>query len=76
MLSFVFESKNLILGVVPETLGMFLFGLVLVVLAIGLRWVIGDDHENFADKEPVNMLLKESNDGAGRITEDFIVTEN
>jgi len=37
---FLFDvvSQNLILGFVPESLGLLIFGVALVLLAIGLRW--------------------------------------
>ena len=33
------QSGNLLLGYMPESVGLFVFGIVLIVLAIGLRWI-------------------------------------
>jgi len=40
MLIILLESanKNLLLGYMPESLGLFIFGIILIVFAIGLRW--------------------------------------
>lgn len=34
-------SGNLLTGRLPESLGLFMFGIVLVVFAGGLRWILG-----------------------------------
>ena len=39
-LSFEAATQNLILGVVPESLEVLIFGVALVLLTIGLRWVL------------------------------------
>ena len=39
-LSFEVATQNLILGVVPESLEVLIFGVALVLLTIGLRWVL------------------------------------
>ena len=57
------ESENLFLGVVPETLGMLLFGIVMVFIAVGLRRFLGNDDESLAEREPVSMLAKDMNQG-------------
>jgi hypothetical protein len=33
-------SQTLILGLVPESLGVLIFGVALVLLAFGLRWLM------------------------------------
>ena len=53
------ESNNLLLGVVPESLGMFLFGAAMILIAIGLRKILRQDDENFASKQPVNILASD-----------------
>ncbi len=49
---FLFDvaSQNLILGFVPESLGLLIFGVALVLLAIGLRWFMRRTEKN-ADSE-------------------------
>jgi hypothetical protein len=39
---FLFEvvNQNLLLGFIPESLGLFIFGIGLIVLAFGLRWLL------------------------------------
>jgi hypothetical protein len=39
-LLFEVAGQGLILGIVPETLEVLIFGLALVLLAIGLRWLM------------------------------------
>ena len=31
-------SKNLLFGFMPEKIGLFVFGILLIVLAVGMRW--------------------------------------
>ncbi len=37
-------SGNLLLGYMPEPLGLLLFGIVLIILAIGLRRIFNRDN--------------------------------
>ena len=39
---FLFDvtSRNLLLVIVPESLGLLIFGIGLVLLTIGLRWIM------------------------------------
>jgi hypothetical protein len=39
-------NQNLLLGVMPESLGLLIFGIGLVVLTIGLRWILKRSEEN------------------------------
>ncbi len=41
MFLFLFDNDNLLLGVVPETVGLLLFGLALIAVTVGLRWFFG-----------------------------------
>jgi len=45
---FLFDvaSQNLILGFVSESLGLLIFGVALVLLAIGLRWFMKRTERN------------------------------
>ena len=53
MLAVFFEAtnKNLLLGNLPESLGLLIFGVALIAFAIGLRWVFNRNEkqaeENF-----------------------------
>ena len=33
-------NQNLILGFMPESLGLLIFGIALIALTIGLRWIL------------------------------------
>jgi len=57
------QSKNLLLGIMPESIGMFLFGAVMILIAVGLRKVLGQDDENFSSEEPVKILSGDSTNG-------------
>lgn len=56
MLIFVmlFEAanKNLLLGFVPESLGLLIFGVGLIAFAGSLRWVFNRNEENYKEKFP------------------------
>ncbi len=39
------QTNNLILGAMPESLGLFVFGVGLVAFAISLRWFFGKRDE-------------------------------
>jgi hypothetical protein len=39
------QTNNLLLGVMPESLGLFVFGLGLIAFAISLRWFFGKRDE-------------------------------
>lgn len=41
-------NNNLLLGVMPEYLGLMIFGLALIVFTVALRWLFG--RRNEADK--------------------------
>ena len=41
-------NQNLILGFVPESLGLLIFGVVLIALTVALRWILkrGESHSD------------------------------
>ncbi len=39
------QTTNLLLGIMPESLGLFVFGLGLIAFAITLRWFFGKRDE-------------------------------
>jgi hypothetical protein len=49
---FLFEviNQNLFLGFIPESIGLLIFGIGLVLLTIGLRWIMKRG-EKSAEKE-------------------------
>ncbi len=69
------ESNNLLLGIVPESLGMFIFGAAMIIIAVGLRKVLGRDNEGFASEEPINILANESEKGRDTISASLRVNE-
>ena len=56
--------ENLLLGAVPETLGMFFFGAVLVTVAVGLRWFLGCEEEKGIIEKPFKRLVESVDHGA------------
>ena len=47
------QTNNLLLGAMPESLGLFVFGLGLVAFALSLRWFFGkrdEQNRNELDK--------------------------
>jgi hypothetical protein len=43
-------NQNLLLGFMPESLGLLIFGIGLIGLTVGLRWMLKHGEEN-ADRE-------------------------
>lgn len=39
-------NQNLLLGFMPESLGLLIFGIGLIGLTIGLRWILKQVEEN------------------------------
>ncbi len=58
---FLFDvaSRNLLLGFVPESLGLLIFGVGLILLTVGLRWII-KRNEKGADR-PVEKMAEKVN---------------
>lgn len=52
-------NKNLLLGFMPESLGMLLFGIGLIGFAVGLRWVFSRveniKKKTFSDESHVTL---------------------
>lgn len=61
MYLFLFENSNLLLGFVPETLGLLLFGLALVAVTVGIRWFFGDAENDNTGEENLEVLVSETN---------------
>ena len=55
ILAMLFQTanKNLLLGFVPESLGLMLFGVGLIVCAVGLRRIFNRIEEADKEKNPV-----------------------
>jgi hypothetical protein len=52
MYLYFLESKNLLLGSMPETLGLLLFGIALIAITVGLRWFLdGMENKEITDLE-------------------------
>jgi hypothetical protein len=47
MLTVLFDvtNGNLLLGYVPESIGLLAFGIVLIAFAVGLRWIFNRNEE-------------------------------
>ena len=52
----LFETGNILLGGIPESIGLLIFGIALVVVAIGLRWFLGGEVEQPNAGEAVKNL--------------------
>ncbi len=50
-------NANLLFGFVPETTGLFFFGIILIILAMILRWFFNRDQKTETEKE-FNQQLK------------------
>ena len=57
MILFELTNQNLILGFMPESLGLLLFGIGLIGLTIGLRWIFKHGEEN-ANREIEGIAQK------------------
>lgn len=55
MFLFFLEKSNLLLGDVPEPLGLFLFGGVLISLTVILRWFLSEDDS----PEPIKRKIRD-----------------
>ncbi len=60
MFLFLFNN-NLLLGKVPETLGLLLFGVALVAITIGLRWFLNENEKTETAKEKYREIKGEIN---------------
>ena len=56
---FEVASRNLLLGFVPESLGLLIFGVGLILLTVGLRWFM-KRNEKSADS-PVEKMAEKVN---------------
>ena len=56
MLVFLFEAanKNLLLGFMPESLGLLLFGFGLIAFAVSLRWIFNRNEAVDKKRIPTN----------------------
>ena len=56
---FLFDitSRNLLLGFVPESLGLLVFGVGLILLTVGLRWFM-KRNEKITDSAAEKMAEK------------------
>ncbi len=52
----MFLIVNLLIGDIPETLGLLLFGAGLVAITIGLRWVLNENQKEEIAEERVEKL--------------------
>ena len=61
MILLILEKTNLFFGGAAESLGMMLFGVVLIAFAIGLRWVLVRAEQGlFPDKESARNFMDDS----------------
>ena len=50
MFLFLLETNNLLLGFVPESIGLLLFGMALVAITVFLRWFLNEnENEEIAE---------------------------
>lgn len=61
MYLFLLENKNLLLGGMPETLGLLLFGIALIVTTVGLRWFFDLAEKKETAKANLENFTRENN---------------
>ncbi|MGI8787497.1 MAG: hypothetical protein ACR2HG_07045 [Pyrinomonadaceae bacterium] len=68
MLVILFDltNKNLLLGFIPESLGLLLFGIGLIAFAVSLRWIFNRNEENGKQSFPAFEAMR----GGEKITEE------
>jgi hypothetical protein len=54
---FLVYKSNLLLGDMPETLGLLLFGVALVAVTVGLRWVLGENQKRETAEDRSDIKL-------------------
>lgn len=52
----MFLLVNLLLGEIPETLGLLLFGIALIIVTVGLRWVLSNHEKSEMTEESLEKL--------------------
>ena len=52
----LFLLNNLLLGDMPETLGLLLFGVALIAITVSLRWALNKGEQNDLGKEGFEKL--------------------
>ena len=71
----LFETGNMLLGGIPESVGLLIFGVALVAVTIGLRWFLGGEPEQAEASEPVKNLTE--NDQVSKdILSDNLILDN
>ena len=54
------ESQNLLLGFIPEPLGLMLFGMVLILVTVGARRLFEDVESEETGKESLEGLAEKA----------------
>ena len=60
MFLLLFNKGNLLLGFVPETIGLLLFGVALIIVTVGLRWFLNEKTEEENSIETLETQARES----------------
>jgi hypothetical protein len=55
------EKGSLLLGYIPETLGLLLFGVALIMITVILRWVLNKTDDQAMDEENFEKLAEKLN---------------
>jgi len=71
----LFESNNLLLGSIPESIGLLIFGIALVAVTVGLRWLMREDAEDAKSQEAVKSLVQ-TQSGNQELAAENLVLEN
>lgn len=57
MFLFSFIKSNLLIGNIPESLGLLILGVALIVLTIGLRWFTNEDEKKDNNEEKLENIV-------------------
>jgi hypothetical protein len=61
MFLFLLEASNLLLGSIPETAGLLLFGITLISITVGLRWFLNENGKEANAEESLERITKRIN---------------
>lgn len=61
MFLFLLKNYNLLIGDIPESLGLLVLGVALIALTIGIRWFMNDSEEKDHSEENLEKITGNNN---------------